>query len=317
MINNLGRYEIVKELGRGAMGVVYEAKDPLIDRTVAIKTINLQGLVPDKRKEYEARFYQEARAAGRLSHPNIVTIHDLGESGGMAYIAMELLQGCELQNLLKDGQHLPVEQTLDIVIQVATGLAYAHEHGIIHRDVKPSNIMVKQGNQVKIADFGIARMDSSLLSTQTGTVMGSPLYMSPEQILNHTVDSRSDIFSLGTLLFRMLTGQMPFSGDSAHAVMYQIVHENPRNSSSLNSEVPDALDSIVSRCLSKDPGDRYQDAHQLADDLRACRETLLRPSDDTNHAGEMTIGKMSKWKLAGIAVVVIILFELVEQLLSR
>ncbi len=311
MINNFGRYEIVRELGRGAMGVIYEAKDPLIDRMVAIKTINLQSLDPNDKKEYEARFYQEARAAGRLNHPNIVTIHDLGESDGMAYIAMELLHGTELNQLLKDGQHLPIEETLNIVVQIATGLAYAHEHGIVHRDIKPSNIMVLSGNKIKIADFGIARMTASLLNTETGKVMGSPLYMSPEQVLNRPLDSRSDIFSVGTMLYRMLTGQTPFSGENAHAVMYQIVHEDPQKPSSLNSEVPDALDAIVSKCLSKDPDDRYQDAQLLAKDLAACCKNSDRP-DQTSLAA---VGKVSKWKLVALAVVIIIVFELIERFL--
>lgn len=321
MINNLGRYEVIKELGRGAMGVVYEAKDPLIDRIVAIKTINLQDLKPDEKQEYEARFYQEARAAGRLNHPNIVTIHDLGESGGMAYIAMELLEGCELHHLLKNAQSLPVEVALNIVIQVASGLAYAHERGIVHRDVKPSNIMVMNGNQVKIADFGIARMDSSLLSTQTGKVLGSPLYMSPEQVLNRPVDARSDIFSVGTLLFRILTGQMPFSGENAHAVMYQIVHEEPQKPSSMNPLVPEALDTIVTKCLAKNPDERYQRANELAAELQTCREMLLRTSDGVDRrklqSGAVADSKMSKWKLVGIALLLFIIFEIIEQLLQH
>lgn len=312
MIKNLGRYEIIKELGRGAMGVVYEANDPLIDRLVAIKTINLRDLKPDEKEEYEARFYQEAKAAGRLNHPNIVTIHDLGESSGMAYIAMELLRGNELQNLLKDARRLPLEETLNIVIQVAVGLAYAHEHGVVHRDIKPSNIMVLKDGQVKIADFGIARMTSSLLNTQTGKMMGSPLYMSPEQVLNRPADSRSDIFSLGTLLFQMLTGQLPFSGENAHAVMYQIVHEAPQKPGSLNPEIPEALDAIISKCLSKNPEERYQSAQQLADDLRACRERLLHVEADSAAAANH---KKLKWKIMGIALLLFILFELVEQFL--
>jgi len=312
MISNLGRYEIIKELGRGAMGVVYEAKDPLIDRLVAIKTINLQDLKPEEKQEYEARFYQEARAAGRLNHPNIVTIHDLGESGGMAYIAMELLEGCELQNLLKGGQRLPLEEALNIAIQVATGLAYAHEHGIVHRDIKPSNIMVQKGNQVKIADFGIARMTASLLSTETGKVLGSPLYMSPEQVTNRPLDSRSDIFSAGTMLFQMLTGQLPFSGDNAHSVMYQIVHEEAQKPGSLNPEVPDKLDSIVAKCLAKKPDDRYLSADALAEDLRACREKLLMSEAGVKAASD---SKMNKWKFVVAAVLLFIIFEMIEQYL--
>lgn len=314
MISHLGRYEIIKELGRGAMGVVYEAKDPLIDRIVAIKTINLQDMKPHEKQEYESRFYQEARAAGGLSHPNIVTIHDLGESGGTAYIAMELLKGCELQNLLKNEQPLPVDQSLNIVIQVATGLAYAHEHGIVHRDIKPSNIMVLKDNQIKIADFGIARMTASLLSTETGKVMGSPLYMSPEQVLNHPIDARSDIFSLGTLLFQMLTGQVPFSGDNANSVMYQIVHEYPQKPSLINPKVPDALNAIVSKCLSKNQDDRYQNAEELANELQTCREMLQRTGTG-DHADSP--GKMRKWKMIGIGVLIFIILEIIEQLLQH
>jgi serine/threonine protein kinase len=178
MISQLGRYEVLGELGQGAMGVVYKARDPLIDRVVAIKTINLS-LALDEKEEFENRFYQEAKAAGRLSHPNIVTIYDVGKNGDVAYIAMEFLEGRELRDIMDDGKLLPIEQVLDIVAQVAQGLAYAHEHDIVHRDVKPSNVMIVRGNHVKITDFGIARMPSSAVQTQTGMVLGSPKYMSP------------------------------------------------------------------------------------------------------------------------------------------
>lgn len=317
MIQNLGRYKIIKEIGHGAMGIVYEAKDPLIDRIVAVKTINLQDLTPEEKKEYEARFYLEARSGGRLSHPNIVTIHDLGESEGVPYIAMELMEGRELQNLLKGEQLLPIKETLNIAIQVATGLAYAHEHGIVHRDIKPSNIMVLKGGLVKIADFGIARMDSWRLNTTHGKLLGSPHYMSPEQVSSSPIDQRSDIFSVGTLLYRMLSGQVPFSGNNTHAISYKIVHEEPQKPSSLNPEVPDRLDSIVLKCLSKNPDDRYQNAIELADDLRACQEELLRAG--TGHsqitADAISPSKMRLLKLAGILVLAIILFELIEEFL--
>lgn len=315
MIQNLGRYKIIKEIGHGAMGVVYEAKDPLIDRIVAIKTINLQDLTPEERKEYEARFYLEARSGGRLSHPNIVTIHDLGESEGVPYIAMELMEGRELQNLLKGEQLLPIKETLNIVIQVAAGLAYAHEHGIVHRDIKPSNIMVLKGNRVKIADFGIARMDSWKLNTTHGKLLGSPHYMSPEQVSSHSIDQRSDIFSVGTLLYRMLSGQVPFSGNNTHSITYKIVNEEPQKPSSLNPEIPDMLDSIVLKCLSKNPDDRYQNAIELADDLRACHEMLLRGNTGHDQVPIKTISgsTMRILKLVLIIVVMIILFELVEE----
>jgi len=272
---SIGRYEIIKKLGQGSMGVVYKARDPWIDRNVAVKTINLQDLKTEEKKECKARFYQEARAVGRLSHRNIVAIHDLGEDSGMTYIAMELLEGYELDHLLKDGQRLPVEEALSVVIQVSAGLAYAHEHGIIHRDIKPSNIMVLNGNQVKIADFGIASMTASLLNTQIGKVLGSPLYMSPEQVLDRPIDNRLDIFSVGAMLFRMLTGLPPFWGDNTHAVMYKIVHENPPKPSFSNPDVPKQLDAIVAKCMAKNPDDRYPSAYELTDDLRACREILL------------------------------------------
>ena len=201
MIDHLGRYEIIEQLGRGAMGIVYKAYDPLIERFVAIKTIRLQALSETERAEYEARFYQEAKAAGHLNHTNIVTIHDLGESGDMAYIAMELMEGRELQEMIDGKRRLLVTDALDIAIQVATGLSYAHQRGIVHGDIKPSNIMVLGDNHVKIADFGIAKMASSKAVTQKDVIYGTPSFMSPEQIQGKSIDARSDIFSLGVVLY--------------------------------------------------------------------------------------------------------------------
>jgi serine/threonine protein kinase len=275
MISQLGRYNIIGELGQGAMGTVYKAVDPLIDRIVAIKTINLS-LALDEKDEYEGRFYQEAKAAGRLSHPNIVTIYDVGKSGDIAFIAMEFLQGRELRDILNDGKRLAVDQTIDIVAQVAMGLAYAHEHGIVHRDVKPSNIMVVRDGHVKITDFGIARMASAAVRTQTGMVLGSPKYMSPEQVMGKLTDQRSDIFSLGVMLYEMLTGQAPFTGENVNAIMYQTLNAVPPPPSSLSPGVPEMLNFIVAKALAKDVDDRYQDAKEFANDLRACRERMPR-----------------------------------------
>jgi serine/threonine-protein kinase len=277
MISHLGRYEIIGELGQGAMGIVYKAKDPLIDRILAIKTISLD-LALGEKAEYEARFYQEAKAAGRLSHPNIVTVYDVGKSGDVAYIAMEFLQGRELHEILQEGNRLPISLVLDIVKQVALGLSYAHEHGIVHRDVKPSNIMVIRDWHVKITDFGIARMASSTVQTQAGVVLGSPKYMSPEQVLGKSIDQRSDIFSLGVMLYEMLAGQPPFSGESINSVMYQTMNVTPPPPGTLNSNVPEMLDFIVSKALAKELNDRYQNAREFAEDLRACRESLPRES---------------------------------------
>ena len=336
MTRHLGRYEIIGELGRGEMGIVYKAHDPLIQRLVAIKSIGLQSLNKTEREEYKARFYREAMAAGSLSHPNIVTIYDLGESGDDAYIAMELLEGRELQNVIGE-KRLSIDETLNIVIQVADSLEFAHEHGIVHRDIKPSNIMVLSDNHVKIADFGIAHMDScsSLLRTQVGQIMGSPLYMSPEHALSVKIIPQSDIFSLGIVLYELLTGQRPFSGENVNSVMFQmmavmdqIVNIVPPKPSSLNPDVPDMLDMIVVKCLEKKPEDRYQSAKELAVDLRSCHMMLLQASGNLDHhhfhvQSDVIIhaNKIGRWKIAGIlllgAVGAIGLFELAEYLTKR
>ena len=278
MISQLGRYEVISELGQGAMGVVYKARDPLIDREVAIKTINLS-LALEEREEYEARFYQEAKAAGRLGHPNIVTIYDVGRTGDIAYIAMEYLHGRELRDVLNENKILPVSQVLDIIIQVAQGLSYAHEHEIVHRDVKPSNVMIIRDGHVKITDFGIARMASAAVRTQTGMVLGSPKYMSPEQVLGKLTDQRSDIFSLGVMLYEMLTGQVPFIGENVNAIMYQTLNAIPAPPSNANPAVPEMLNYIVAKALAKDLDARYQNAGELVNDLRACREALPRETE--------------------------------------
>ena len=283
MISQLGRYNIIGELGQGAMGTVYKAVDPLIDRIVAIKTINLS-LALDEKDEYESRFYQEAKAAGRLSHPNIVTIYDVGKSGEIAYIAMEFLQGRELRDVLNDAKLMPIEQVINVVAQVAQGLAYAHEYGIVHRDIKPSNIMMVREGHVKITDFGIARMASAAVRTQTGMVLGSPKYMSPEQVVGKTTDQRSDIFSLGVMLYEMLTGQAPFAGENVNAIMYQTLNSVPPPPSSLSPNVPEMLNFIVAKALAKKLEHRYQDAKEFAGDLYACRDRLPRPASRRDEA---------------------------------
>lgn len=290
MISQLGRYEVLGELGQGAMGIVYKAKDPLIDRVVAIKTINL-GLAMDEKEEYEGRFYQEAKAAGRLNHPNIVTIYDVGKSGEIAYIAMEFLQGRELRDVMNDSGILPVDQVIDIVAQVASGLAYAHEHEIVHRDVKPSNIMIIRDGHVKVTDFGIARMASSAVRTQTGMVLGSPKYMSPEQVMGRAIDQRSDIFSLGVMLYEMLTGLAPFNGENVNAIMYQTLNAVPAAPNTVNPAVPEMLNFIVAKALAKGLDDRYQNAKDFAADLRACRDTLPHTSHPIDVANTVNSGE--------------------------
>jgi serine/threonine-protein kinase len=273
--NRLGRYELVAELGKGAMGTVYKALDPLLERAIAIKTINIAD--DEQMAEYEARFYQEAKVAGRLNHPNIVTVYDVATSDNMPYLAMELLEGHELGRLLSSRQPLAVAHALDIAAQVADGLAYAHERGVVHRDIKPANIMVSPEGLVKIADFGIARMRSVERAGDNAPVLGSPRYMSPEQVLRKRAEQRSDIFSLGVVLYEMLTGTPPFAGVDLNAIVFQIVNLVPPAPSTLRPDVPQMVDFIVAKMLAKAPDDRYSTARQLAGDLRECRRQLDAP----------------------------------------
>jgi serine/threonine-protein kinase len=270
----LGRYAIQSELGRGAMGVVYKATDSVLERTVAIKTVNMN-LSPEEAKGYEARFYQEARSAGSLNHPNIVTIYDVGRVNDVVYMAMEFIEGVELRSMVAEGRALPVTQAISIAAQVAEGLAHAHDHGVVHRDIKPANIMVVQQGPVKITDFGIARMRASSAElTQTGMMLGSPKYMSPEQVIGKRADHRSDIFSLGVILYEMLCGATPFNGENVTALMYQIVNFAPPAPSAANSAVPELLDYIVAKMLAKPVDERYQSGHEVARDLRQCEQQL-------------------------------------------
>jgi serine/threonine-protein kinase len=292
----LGRYELIAELGKGAMGVVYRANDPLLDRLVAIKTVNMS-LDPQEMAEYEGRFFQEAKAAGSLNHPNIVTVYDVGKTGNLAYMAMEFLQGEELRALLGAGQPLPVGRAIDIAAQVAEGLAYAHHHGVVHRDVKPANIMLTATGRAKITDFGIARMRSAEVKTQTGIVLGSPRYMSPEQVAGKRAEPRSDIFSLGVILYEMLTGRPPFTGEDVTAVMFQIMNLVPPPPSSINPRAPEVLDFIVAKAIAKIVDERYASAEELAQDLREVAKQInttihtltatrppVRPKVDTDAA---------------------------------
>jgi len=278
--SKLGRFELVAEIGRGAMGIVYKAKDPMLERTVAIKTISM-GMDKDGAEMYEKRFYQEARAAGGLNHPNIVTVYDIGKTETACYMAMEYIEGPELRTLLLPGKPLPVQNALTIAAQLAEGLAYAHERGVVHRDIKPANIMVPASGPVKITDFGIARMRTSNVHTQTGMMMGSPKYMSPEQVIGKRADHRSDIFSLGVILYEMLTGAAPFTGESVNAVMYQIVNFVPPAPSAINPAAPAALDMIVGRMLAKALEERFQSAAELARALRECEHQAHDASGST------------------------------------
>ncbi len=264
----IDRYEIWGELGHGAMGVVYKGRDPLIDRPVAIKTIRFDRLYGEEEtRGLKERFLTEAQAAGKLAHPNIVTIFDVGEDRGLSYIAMEYVEGEVLSRYAGQGRLLPVAEVFRAVSQAAEALDFAHQRGIVHRDIKPANIMRTAEGLVKVMDFGIAKLPSSTL-TQTGSVLGTPSYMSPEQIRGEELDGRSDLFSLGTILYELLTGTKPFKGDSLPALTYQITTEDPPPASQLNPRVPSELDEILRRALAKNPDDRYPRGKELSQALQ-------------------------------------------------
>ncbi|MBA2689649.1 MAG: serine/threonine protein kinase, partial [Burkholderiales bacterium] len=264
---SLGRYQIASVLGAGAMGKVYKAFDPLIERTVAVKTIGLHFEGPEI-DEFKARFYREAKAAGGLNHPNIVTIYDVAESDNIAYIAMELLEGLSLRQILDAESRPPLARAARIVAEVADALAYAHDRGVIHRDIKPANILLTRNGLTKITDFGIAQLPATE-GIQPGLLVGSPRYMAPEQITGTSLDGRADIFSLGAVLYEMLTGIAPFQGQNLQELMYRILHQQPVRASKLVPAIPAALDAIVERALAKKPDERFQSARDLARALRS------------------------------------------------
>lgn len=265
-IDIIGRYKVLKVLGSGAMGVVYQAIDPVIERVVAIKTVNFQINQTDI-AEYEARFAQEIKAAGKLNHPRIVTIFDVGKTDRFAYMAMEFIEGEELKALVSPEKPLPIAIATSIAAQVADGLAFAHSREIIHRDVKPSNIMVAETDEglvAKIMDFGIARMPASKVKTLTGMILGSPRYMSPEQVIGTDLTDATDVFSLGVVLYEMLTGNCPFDGPNISAIMYATVNTQPPPPSAHNPLVPEKLDALVLQALAKDPAGRFASMRDFA-----------------------------------------------------
>ena len=270
----LGRYKVLKELGRGAMGLVYLGKDPTIQRFVAIKTMRLDHIDhDDKLQDVKARFFREAESTGRLSHPNIVTIYDAGEEDDLGYIAMELIEGTPLKQWARKPNLMPVNEVLLTVATVADALDYAHQQGVVHRDIKPANIMLTKERVVKVMDFGIAKMASSS-KTQTNIVLGTPTYMSPEQIAGKKVDGRSDIFSLGVVLFELLTGQLPFTADNLSAVLFSIAHHPHPAIQTLRPDLTPMIQEIVDRALQKELAHRYRRAEEFAGELRACLHSL-------------------------------------------
>jgi predicted Ser/Thr protein kinase len=270
-MDRIGRYEIVRELGRGAMGVVYHAIDPNIGRPVAIKTIQLGGKTQDRERLRE-RLFREARSAGILSHPGIVTIYDVEHEGDMAYIAMEFVDGTNLDHLMEPGQAMTPDRMFDILGQTAAALDYAHGKGIVHRDIKPANIMVTRDGVVKIADFGIAKVTASEQFTMTGAIVGTPHYMSPEQVQGQAVDGRSDQFSLAVVAFELLTGDKPYTGEHITTVVYKIVAEEPAPAQRLNPKLTAPIEASLRHALAKKPDARYGSCREFVNSLeQACR----------------------------------------------
>jgi eukaryotic-like serine/threonine-protein kinase len=270
----LGRYRIERELGRGAMGVVYLARDPKINRTLAIKAIALAAEFSETDLAgARERFFREAEMAGRLNHPNIVVIYDAGEDQGLAYIVMEYLRGVHLSDYSRAGKMLPTVTVLDIAARVADGLQFAHRQNVIHRDIKPANIMFDaDNNALKITDFGIARLTDGG-STKTGIVLGTPSFMSPEQLEGRGLDGRSDLFALGVMLFQLLCGQLPFRADSMTALMYKIANQPHTPLTTIRPDLPAAIDHVVNRALAKNPDERFQTAAEMAIALRAAQNS--------------------------------------------
>lgn len=279
----LGRYQVEKELGKGAMGVVYLGKDPKIGRVVAIKTMALsQEFEGDELTEVKERFFREAETAGRLTHPHIVTIYDAGEEHDLAYIAMEFLKGRDLAPHTKPDALLPVTQVLSIVARVAEALGYAHQHNVVHRDIKPANIMYEaESDTVKVTDFGIARVTDSS-KTKTGMVLGTPSYMSPEQLSGQKVEGRSDLFSLGVMLYQMLAGRLPFQGDSMAQLMFKIANEAHADIRTQREGLPACVAAVTNKALAKDPAQRYQSGDQMAKAIRLCLGTLTAAKAPAN-----------------------------------
>ncbi|MGE3976329.1 MAG: serine/threonine-protein kinase [Nitrospira sp.] len=272
--STLGRYKVLKELGRGSMGVVYLGKDPTIQRFVAIKTMRLDEIDDhDKLQEVKARFFREAESTGRLSHPNIVTIFDAGEESDLGYIAMEMIQGTTLKQWSRKPNLLPLEKVIPILATVAEAMDYAHQQGVVHRDIKPANIMLTTDEVVKIMDFGIAKMATSS-KTQTNIVLGTPTYMSPEQIAGKKVDGRSDIFSLAVVMFELLTGRPPFTADNVSALLFAIAHTPHLSVKAIRPDLLPVIKEVLDRALQKDPVHRYRRAGEFAMELRSCLEGL-------------------------------------------
>ena len=310
-MKEFGRYTVIEEIGHGAMGAVYKAHDPIVERVVAIKTILAAALAGPQAEEYRERFKREARAAGRLSHPGVVTVYDVGVQEGTPYLVMEFVPSRTLETALLGGNRFTLERTYEIGQQLGTALAYAHKNGVIHRDIKPANILLtlEAPERAKITDFGVAKLSASQ-ATSTGALLGTPAFMAPEQFTGAGIDGRSDLFSLGVVLYSMATGDKPFAGETITAVSYQIVHTEPISPRALNPAISPAFESVILKCLQKDPAKRYQSGELLAQDLGNLREGRTGPgqisamsataSPESDPAATVPLaGKTASVRLAG------------------
>ena len=300
-IKRFGRYEIVAELGRGAMGVVYQARDPQFDRLVAVKTISLWGQEPEEEKEFRLRFINEAQAAGRLHHPGIVSVFDVGENpeNQDPYIVLEYVPGETLNRILARERKLPLTKALKLTEELADALDYAHTQGVVHRDIKPANILITEDGHAKIADFGIAKLNLAHF-TLPGRVLGTPAYMAPEQLSGEGCDGRSDLFSLGVILYVMSTGMSPFQGDSATTVCFKVANREPVAASALDLDLPPQLDAVISRAIAKNPKERYQSGSEFAEDLRQLQRNY-RPGSTTTSLQAVIAGGTSTGKQPAVA----------------
>ena len=276
-LKKLGRYDLVRVLGKGAMGIVYEGRDPNLDRRVAIKTVKVENLSEEAAAEYEGRFRTEARSAARLQHPNIVSVYDSDRDGDMAYLVMEYIQGDDLKHHLDKGVRYSLEQSLKMIRDLLSALDYAHKQGIVHRDIKPANLLIEPGGRVKLTDFGVARIQDSGETTRTqGNMVGTLKYMSPEQVQGQKIDSRADLFSVGVVLYQLLTDKRPFDGDNDFSIIHQIIGHTPPPPSSFNARLPSAIDAVVARALAKDREQRFATARDFASAL----QSAIRRAED-------------------------------------
>jgi len=295
-LKKLGRYELVRVLGKGAMGIVYEGKDPNLDRRVAIKTVKVENLSEEAAAEYEHRFRTEARSAARLQHPNIVSVYDSDRDGDIAFLVMEYIQGDDLKHHLDKGVRYSLEQCLKMIRDLLSGLDYAHKQGIVHRDIKPANLLIEPGGRVKLTDFGVARIQDSGEATRTqGSMVGTLKYMAPEQVQGQKIDSRADLFSVGVVLYQLLTDKRPFDGDNDFSIIHQIIGHEPPAPSSINDKLPGAIDAVVARALAKNRDERFSSARDFASALqsairRAEDQTVVPPANPFKKPDAGSIG---------------------------